>query len=320
MLIGVLCAIGACLAWGLVFVTPLLLADYPGMLLSFGRYTAFGLVALVPAWLDRRRMRALTRADWMQALSLSFIGNLLYYAMLATGIQLADAPLPTMVVGTLPVAIAVCANWSPAHGAEPIAWRRLAPSLAIILAGLALVNASELSQFAAVGSGARRSVADYVLGCLLAAAGVATWTWYPIVNARYLRRHTHINPVTWATAQGLTTLPLALLGFAGYGVYGHLTGSSFAFPLGPQPGLFVALMLVIGLTASWLGILLWNQASVRLPTSLAGQLMVFETLFALLYAFILRGSLPTLEVGGGIVLLCGGVLMGVRVFRQHAAQ
>jgi len=49
MLIGILCALGAGLLWGLVFIVPLLLADYPGLMLSFGRYIAFGLIALIPA-------------------------------------------------------------------------------------------------------------------------------------------------------------------------------------------------------------------------------------------------------------------------------
>src|SRR6185312_9622697 len=49
----------------------------------------------------------------------------------------------------------------------------------------------------------------------------------------------------------------------------------------PQSALFVGLMAAIGLFASWLGTLCWNEASQRLPTALAGQLIVFETLAAL---------------------------------------
>jgi drug/metabolite transporter (DMT)-like permease len=44
-------------------------------------------------------------------------------------------------------------------------------------------------------------------------------------------------------------------------------------------------MFAIGLFAVWLGTLCWNEASQRLPTALAGQLIVFETLSALAYAF-----------------------------------
>ncbi|MET3130166.1 drug/metabolite transporter (DMT)-like permease [Oxalobacteraceae bacterium GrIS 1.11] len=315
MLSGVLCALGAGLLWGLVFIVPLLLGDYPGIVLSFGRYLAFGLIALVPAWLDRRRIAALTRADWRRALQLSLIGNLAYYALLASAIQKAGSALPTMLIGTLPVAIAVFSNWRPGHPSETVAWRRLAPSLLIILTGLLLVNASELAQFRRAGG--QRSLADYALGCLLAGAAVLAWTWYPVMNARYLKAHPRIHSMTWSTAQGLTTLPLAALGFVAYGWYAKMGGAAYAFPLGPRPWLFAGMMLLIGLTASWLGTLLWNQASQRLPTSLAGQLIVFETLFALLYAFLLRGALPSAAVAAGIALLCAGVLLGVRAFRHQ---
>ena len=309
MFAGIMCALGAGLMWGLVFIAPLLLDDYPGMVLSFGRYIAFGVVALVPAWVQRRRVATLTREDWLVALKLSAIGNLLYYAMLASAIQLAGAPLPTMLVGTLPVAIAIYSNWVERKSGRAIAWRRLAAPLVVIFAGLMLVNAGELNHLGEV----QRSATDYTLGCVLALCAVAAWTWYPVVNARHLHDHPHIDPACWVTAQGLATLPLAALCYAGYGIFGH---AGFAYPLGPRPAYFLALMLLIGLTASWLANVLWNIAARRLPTSLAGQLIVFETLFALLYAFILQGSVPGAMVAAGIVLLLFGVWLGIRAFRK----
>ena len=45
MLSGIAFALAAGLMWGLVFVGPLLLPDYPAALQSFGRYLAFGLIA-----------------------------------------------------------------------------------------------------------------------------------------------------------------------------------------------------------------------------------------------------------------------------------
>ncbi|WP_194725232.1 DMT family transporter [Noviherbaspirillum malthae] len=311
MFIGLLCALGAGLLWGLVFVAPLMLGDYPGLILSFGRYLGFGLIALVPAWFDRARILSLTRADWTAALKLSLVGNILYYAALATAIQLADAPLPAMLIGTLPVIISIFSNWSPGHPSEAVAWRRLAPSLVIIFAGLMLVNASELAHLD--GS---RSTADYALGCLIALIALASWTWYPIMNARHMKRHPHIRSSTWSTAQGLATLPLALAGFIGYGIFNAVQGQGYDFPLGPRPLPFIGLMLTLGFCASWLGTMLWNKASQRLPTSLAGQLIVFETLSALLYAFIWRGAAPGAAVLTGIALLCIGVMLGVRTFQQ----
>ena len=315
MLIGVLCALGAGLVWGMVFITPLLLYDYPGIVLSFGRYLAFGLIAVVPALLDRKRVLQLTRADWQAALKLALVGNLLYYAALATAIQLADAPLPTMIIGTLPVVISICSNWSPTRGADSVAWRLLLPSIVIILLGLLCVNSAEMTHMKNAGS-AQRPLSDYLLGCGMAIAGVAAWTWYPIVNARYLKANPRISSTTWATAQGLATFPLAVIGFIGYFVYLKLSGNAYTFPFGPRPAVFIGLMLLIGLCASWLGTLFWNKASQHLPTTLLAQLIVFETLAALLYAFILRGTAPSLVVIAGVVLLGCGVILGVRTF-QH---
>ena len=73
------------------------------------------------------------------------------------------------------------------------------------------------------------------------------------------------------------------------------------------------LMLAIGLFASWLGTLCWNEASRRLPTALAGQLIVFETLAALAYAFILRGQWPAGATLAGVALLVIGVAWALRV-------
>jgi drug/metabolite transporter (DMT)-like permease len=71
--------------------------------------------------------------------------------------------------------------------------------------------------------------------------------------------------------------------------------------------------VAIGLFASWLGTLCWNAASQRLPTALAGQLIVFETLAASGYTFWLRGQWPEPLTVAGIALLVMGVIGAVRV-------
>jgi drug/metabolite transporter (DMT)-like permease len=151
------------------------------------------------------------------------------------------------------------------------------------------------------------------VGALFACGAVACWTWYPLRNADWLRHHPGRNPRAWATAQGVATLPLAALGYAVLWGGMALGGQRFPMPLGPHPGLFVGLMAAIGLFASWLGTLCWNEASQRLPTALAGQLIVFETLAALGYAFLLRHHLPAPSAMLGIALLVAGVAWAVRV-------
>ena len=318
---GTLFALAAGLMWGLVFVAPLLLPEYPAVLLSFGRYLAFGLIALPLAWISRHRLALLTRADWVEALGLAAGGNIVYYLFLASSIQRAGAPLPTMIIGTLPVVIAVAANLRDAQRDGRLPWCALLPSLLLIGAGIALVNHAEAADALAGGSHA----AQRGVGALLAVGAVVCWTWYPLRNADWLRAHPDRSATTWATAQGIATLPLALAGFVGYGLYAVVAAAAdpagsmltdiagAPVPLGPRPLAFVGLMFALGLLASWLGTLCWNEASQRLPTALVGQLIVFETLAALAYAYLLRGALPGLATAAGIALLVVGVLWAVRV-------
>ncbi len=309
LIAGTLFALAAGLLWGLVFVAPLLLADYPAALLSFARYLAFGLIALPLALLDAKALRGLTRADWVEAFKLSLVGNLIYYLCLAAAIQRAGGPLPTMIIGTLPVVIAVCSNLREERGAQRLPWPRLLPSLLLIGAGIAAVNHNELDHLRDANAADLKS---YAWGALLAVGAVVCWTWYPIRNADWLRAHADRSPRGWATAQGVATLPLAALGYALFWLWNDQTAQAFEMPFGPTPERFIVLMLAIGLLASWLGTLCWNEASQRLPTALVGQLIVFETLAALAYAFVLRGRMPEAATLLGIVLLIAGVVWALR--------
>lgn len=311
--LGIGAALGAGLMWGLVFVAPLLLPDYPATLLSFGRYFAFGLVTLPIAWWQRKALRQLTRADWWLATKLSIVGNFIYYLTLSAAIQLAGAPLPTLIIGTLPVVIAVVSNLG-SHGEHRFSWARLVPSLVLIAGGLLCVNADQVARLQAEGA-----LTAYLGGAALAIVANAAWTWYPIHNARWLNAHRQHTSTTWATAQGITTLPIAAVGLALSLLWLRLTGDPrFAQSLsGPEPLKFWLLMTVIGFCASWLGTMLWNIASKNTPTALTGQLIVFETLAALAYAYLVYQRSPSGFEIAGIVLLVLGVIVGVRALASR---
>jgi drug/metabolite transporter (DMT)-like permease len=283
---GIFFSLAAGMMWGLVFVGPLMLPEYPAALHTFGRYLAFGLIALPLAFVDRAEIKRLTREDWLTALKLAAIGNVLYYLFLSSAIQRAGGALPTMIIGTLPVVIAVAANLLNHQRDGRFPWLQLAPPLALILLGIACVNHVE---WTALLQNPQADTGRYITGALLALGAVVCWTWYPLKNADWLRGHPDRNARVWATAQGLATLPLALLGYAAFWLWSSATNNPLPMPLGPRPLEFIGLMMAIALFASWLGTLCWNAASQRLPTALAGQLIVFETLAALAYAFWLRG-------------------------------
>lgn len=306
MVSGVLYALLAGLMWGLIFVGPLIVPEYPAALQSMGRYLALGLIALPIAWLGRARLRQLSRQDWLTALALTMMGNLIYYICLASAIQRTGAPVSTMIIGTLPVVIPVFANLLYSQRDGKLAWSKMVPGLVAIALGLACVNIAELRLGVAGGSGWR-----YVSGILLASVSVVCWAWYALRNARWLRENPDKHPMMWATAQALVTLPVSLLGYLAACAWLNVQQPDFALPLGPRPWIFLGLMVVIAVCCSWVGALCWNVASQKLPTVILGPLIVFETLAGLLYTFLMRQSLPPLLTGTGIVLLVVGVVIAV---------
>lgn len=311
MISGVLYALLAGLMWGLIFVGPLIVPEYPAVLQSMGRYLALGLIAVPLAWLGCARLRQLTRKDWITALALTMMGNLIYYVCLASAIQRTGAPVSTMIIGTLPVVIPVFANLLYSQRDGKLSWRRLAPALALIGVGLLCVNIAELNQGLPEFSGWR-----YGSGIALALVSVVCWAWYALRNARWLRENPDKHPMMWATAQALVTLPVSLLGYVAACIWLGKQMPDFPLPFGPRPDVFVALMVAIAVLCSWVGALCWNVASQKLPTVILGPLIVFETLAGLLYTFILRQEFPPLLTVSGIALLIVGVVIAVRARPQ----
>ena len=311
MISGVLYALLAGLMWGLIFVGPLIVPEYPAVLQSMGRYLALGLIALPIAWLGRVRLRQLGRKDWVTALTLTMMGNLIYYVCLASAIQRTGAPVSTMIIGTLPVVIPVFANLLYSQRDGKLSWWRLSPALVLIGIGLLCVNISELNQGLPDFSGWR-----YGSGIALALISVVCWAWYALRNARWLRENPDKHPMMWATAQALVTLPVSLLGYIAACLWLNGQTPDFALPFGPRPAVFIGLMIAIAVLCSWVGALCWNGASQKLPTVILGPLIVFETLAGLLYTFILRQEFPPLLTVSGITLLMVGVVIAVRAKPQ----
>jgi drug/metabolite transporter (DMT)-like permease len=323
MLLGIFYALIAGLLWGLVFIVPLLLPNQSPALLSLGRYLAFGCVCVPLALFQWRALKALTKRDWTWALMLSVIGNFIYYGFLATSIQTLGNPLPSLIIGTLPVIIALCANLGIAQSSQAprVAWRNLLLPMVLMLAGLYCVNGQELERLGNLNA------AQYWLGLLAALLAVAAWTWYPLYNDRHLKQAPQLKAATWATAQGLATLlPAAVLFVVWLSVAPLSKPIEPAITQGLQealmtniqslPPLYWWLMLTLGFASSWLGTLCWNASCQRLPAAISGQLIVFETLAALAMGYAYRAEWPSALSALGIALLVAGVLLGVRSFTR----
>ena len=75
--------------------------------------------------------------------------------------------------------------------------------------------------------------------------------------------------------------------------------------------------------ASLVGNSLWNRASRLLPLTLVGQMILFETLFALIYGWLWEGRWPTLLEVAALTFVVLSVLSCLAVhssssLREHA--
>lgn len=294
--------------WGTVFLVPRLLPDFPPMMLGAARCMMYGLVSLAAALPMARRLAAkLTRADLVAAGKLALVGNLVYYVFLTAGVHRIGIGPTSLVVGVLPVTVTLAGR----RDAGAVSLERLLWPLLLVVAGIVCINVDVFASGPAqTGAAGVAGVADKIVGVLCAAGALGSWTWFAVENARYLRRNPHFDGNEWSVLLGLAT---GILGALLWSACPIIPGATLPTP--PEPTRWHAFWLLnLGLAfgASWLGTGLWNAASKRVPLTLSGQLIVFETLFALLYGFIYDARLPRPLEAAAIVLLLAGVTWSVR--------
>lgn len=297
---GIACGMAAGALWGLVFLAPELAQGFSPLQLAVGRFLAYGLFAaalLAPRW---QRLRAqLGRREWSTLCGLALLGNTLYYVLLASAVQRGGIAMASLVIGLLPVAVTVVG--SRAQGALPL--HRLAGSLLFGLVGMLSMAWQSL------GAGATGSA----VGVLCAVGALASWTSYAVGNARALARLPQVSVQDWNLATGLATgaQALALLPFALALDTGTHAGSDWLRLAGVAVG--------VALAASIVGNALWNRMSRLLPLTLVGQMILFETLFALLYGFAWERRLPTPAEWVAMACVVASVLSCVHAHRRPAS-
>lgn len=277
--------------WGLVFIAPRLTPAFAAPQIAAARYLAYGLLALPLLLPDCRTLwRQLGRADWLALAWLGLTGNVIYYICLAVAVRFAGPAPTSLIVGLLPVVITLIGTREA--GAVPL--KPLLPSLALAVSGVALISFHSLAL--APGGWQRQA-----LGLLAAGGALACWAIYAVLNARCIARLPQVSSQAWSLLLGVVTAAeCAVLAIP-------------AFLLWPFPRdhaawqVFLGVSFSIALLASVIGNALWNSASRRLPLTMTGQLVVFETLFALIYSFAWEGRWPTLLEALAIAALLTGV-------------
>jgi drug/metabolite transporter (DMT)-like permease len=310
MLIGILAGLAAGALWGLTFVAPRAVHPYSEVDLAILRYAAFGLTSLVLMVLDKRfRPGPMTGRRMLLALWLGLSGFVIYYVCVAFSVSLAGPAIAPLVIGGLPLVLAIYGNWQDRN----VPWRVLAGPLLLTAAGLAVVN---IATIRAAGSAAAQT--NVVWGFLLALLGMGVWFLYAITNARAMRSAEAPPVLGWTSLQGLGaaagTVPLVVL--APLMGWSRIPELGFAGDAGLR---LIFWALLTGVIASWVAQYFWTLASHRLPLALSAQLIVSETLFALIYGFAFEGRWPHLSEWAGGALLVAGVFWGVNVFGRARA-
>jgi drug/metabolite transporter (DMT)-like permease len=303
---GITAGISGSLIWGSAFLVPVLLGGWNPVIVTLGRYLAYGLLSAVLFALGGRELRRILREHWHAALAFAVAGNAGYYLLLVIGIRAAGAPLTDMVIGAIPVVVAVTGNMLTCA----VPWPRLALPLTLITAGLTLVSVLEIT---GVHAYLTASPAEKAAGLLAAAGAVVLWTWYALVNARFLARHDAVSSAGWSTAVGVATGAVALAGLPAAALAGQLT-----VPSGPHPGpaTLVAWVIFLGVVVSWVGTLQWNLASSRLSPALAGLLVNLETVSGFGYVYAARQQWPPAGQLAGLVLVLAGVTLTLLIGRS----
>ena len=308
MLVGFFSGVMGCALWGFIYLVPLLLSGYDPISIAMARFACFGIGSVFLLYRYQEQLKQLTFRDWFDAFNLAFIGNAVYFVFLSQGIKLSGAPLAGMLMALIPVLVAVITNRKTLDNPIVVPWKKLIVPLGMILLGLVMANLTEFEL-----ATEKTSTRDFWIGAGCSTIAMLLWTWFPIRNSQWLTRHPTISPFAWTTAQGFAIFPATVFIYCFVNVDSIIGETPF---LGETPLTFIMLMLLAGIICGWGGMALWNYMSARLPVALSGQMIVFETIFSVIYTLIYREEYPSWTLLLGLIILLLGVVLSLKVFQK----
>lgn len=311
MLSGVILALTACFFWGLIFIVPQYMADFTPLEVVMGRFFALGMISCLLYGVERLKGAPRpSRPVWFKAAKYALFVNIFYYVALVLGVRYSDPAVVAMIAGLSPILVAFYAN----KKCRELENRKLIlPSLLIGL-GLVLVNLPHLKEAETLYEGEA-----YFFGLLCGVAALCFWCWFVVSNAHFLRQNKELNAELWTSTIGMCTLVwISIIACCHYFFEADPPFWEGLFRLDPEYSSFFIGGFLLGVISSWLGHRCWNRASRRLPISLAGQLLIFETVFGVIAVYLFEWEIPTwVEITGTVVML-GAIGYSTRLFYKMA--
>lgn len=305
--VGIIFGLIAGASWGFAFLIPNMLSSFTSLEITLGRYFMYGLYSVLLFSLFKTNPFHISSKVWLVALLYAFIGNIGYFFFLVLGIKYAGATVATLINGIMPITISFCGNFLN----REYPFRIILIPACSILVGVFLLYYGEQAN---VG-GVNIVNDDFLLGLFCCMIALALWTWYGISNAHFLKKESQLSANLFASIIGIQTLMLVILTLiiswaANYSIVDNLIVQD-------QFSHYLIGVIILGVVASWIATWAWNQTSKRLPVAIAGMVIVFETLFGLLYAYIYHLRLPTVMEWGSIIFIIVGVTWGIWRISVH---
>jgi drug/metabolite transporter (DMT)-like permease len=276
--------------WGCgFFFGKIALAEMNVGAMVFYRFL-FASIALLPLLLRRRPAAEprFDRSDWITLLIGSLLGIPLQFLVQFTGLSLTTVSHASLMVGTLPVLLAVAATLFAQERMDATGWF----SLAVSTTGAALIAlgarhaASHAARHAATSNG------PTLAGDMLVVLSMVIALGWIMLNKRLMQRHS----ASAVTAYGI---------LAGTIMLGLCVPILYGIP--PLHGISAKAWLALiasGILCTASTTLLWNWGMTQVPASQAGVLLNMEPLIgSVLGVFLLHESLgPSARVGGTMIL------------------
>jgi drug/metabolite transporter (DMT)-like permease len=308
---GILAGLAAGALWGLVFVAPRMVlgnssgsAGFSSVDLTAGRFLSYGLFAAVLMVMGLRNRKLPTLNQAVAAFGLSLLGFTGYYLLLVLAINDAGTEMPTLIIGTIPIWVMFIGKKESLEAG--LSFSSLLPGLLLTAAGLVLMAFVQLQGQTSVQSAVS---ANYWRGIAFAIVSMVFWTLFAIFNAAWLKKHPEVSAADWANWLGVAT------GLGAWLLWFSVGTDMKTMTNDPQFASFALICVATGLGSAWLATIFWNIASQRLSASLCGQLIVSETVFALVYSSWWDGRLPdVLAILAGVMFVLG-ILASIKAHR-----
>lgn len=310
MFLGVFLVLAACLIWGLIYVVPLFMGHFTPFEVALGRHFCFGVLSLgILGTIWWRGGLKISREMIPTAFLFALITNIIYYTTLVFALRSASAAVTALIGGLSPITIALYGNLKQ----KTYSFKSLLIPTLLIALGLILVNWPSLESHRIADA-----LGDYFFGLACAVIALIAWTWYVVANAEFLKKHPSLPASQWATMIGTATFCWVVListtiAFIDTTLFDIVKVTSW----GEEFFIFLAGCLTLGIICSWLGSYLWHRASTLLPVALAGQLTVFETIFALFFVFMVEYRPPLAVEIIGILVMLGAILGSLSLLKSN---